>query len=43
MHVTLQLMIHLIVQSKGAPEGIFDGASKDALGDLLENAQEGAF
>ena len=34
IHFTLQLIIHLIVQSRGAPEGTFDGAPKDALSDL---------
>ena len=42
MHFTLQLMIHLIVQSRGAPEGTFDGAPKDALRDLHKDAQKGA-
>ena len=31
MHFALQLMIHLTVQSRGVPEGTFDGAPKDAL------------
>ena len=31
------------MQSRGAPEGTFDGASKDALSDLHKDAQEGAF
>ena len=43
MHFTLQLMIHLIVQSRGAPEGTFDGAPKDNLSDLHKNSQEGVF
>ena len=38
----LQLMIHLTVQSRGAPEGTFDGAPKDALSGLHKDAQEGA-
>ena len=42
MNFTLQLMIHLIVQSRGAPEGIFDGALKDALSNLHKYAQVGA-
>ena len=42
MDFTQQLMVHLIVQSRGAPEGTFDGASKDALIDLHKDAQEGA-
>ena len=40
MHSTLQLMIHLTVQSRIAPEGTFDGASKDALSNLHKDAQE---
>ena len=43
MHSTLQLMIHLTVQSRIAPEGTFDGASKDALSDLNNDVQESAF
>ena len=31
MHFTLQLMIHLPVPSRGAPEGTFDCVLKDAL------------
>ena len=31
MHFTLQLMIHLPVPSRGAPEGTFDCVHKDAL------------
>ena len=42
MHFTLQLMIHLTVSSKAAPEGTFDDASKDALRDLHKDAQKGA-
>ena len=42
MHFTLQLIIHLIVQSRGAPEGTFDGAPKDAFSDLHKDAQEDA-
>ena len=37
MHFTLQLIIHLTVQSRGALEGTFDGAHKD----LRKNAQRG--
>ena len=33
-----ELMIHLTIQSRGAPEGTFDGASKDALSDLHKDA-----
>ena len=43
MHFTLQLMILLTVQSRGVPEGIIDGAPKDALSDLHKDAQEGTF
>ena len=35
-------MIHLTVQSRGAPEGRIDGAPKDALRYLHEDAQEGS-
>ena len=42
MHFTLQLMIHLIVQSRGAPKCKFDGAPKHALRDLHKDAQKGA-
>ena len=38
IHFTLQLMIHLNVQSRSAPEGTFDGTPKDALTDLHKNA-----
>ena len=31
MHFTLQLVIHLTVQTRVAPEDTFDGALKDAL------------
>ena len=30
------------MQSKGATEGIFDGAPKDALSNLYKDVQEGA-
>ena len=33
-----ELMIHLTIQSRGAPEGTFDGGSKDALSDLHKDA-----
>ena len=36
-------MIHLTVQSRGAPEGTYYGAPKDALSDMHNNVQEGAF
>ena len=42
IHFTLQLMIHLTVQPRGAAEGTFDGPPKDALGDLHKDAQKGA-
>ena len=38
----LQLMIHFTVQSRGAPEGLFDGAPKYALSNIHKNVQEGA-
>ena len=38
MHFTPQLMIHMTVQSRGAPEGTPDGAPKDALSDLHNDA-----
>ena len=34
MHFTLHLMIHLTMQSRGAPECTFNGRSKNALNDL---------
>ena len=34
MHFTLHLMIHLTMQSRGAPECTFNGRSKNALSDL---------
>ena len=43
VHFTLQLMIHLIVQSRGAPEGTLDGEHKDAFNDLHKDPQGGAF
>ena len=42
IHFTLQLMIHMTVQSRGCLEGIFDGAPKDALSNLHKDAEEGA-
>ena len=36
-------MIHLLVQSKGEPEGTFNIAPKDALSDYYKDAQEGVF
>ena len=35
-------MIHLTVQSRGAPEGTLEGAPNDALTNLHKDAQEGA-
>ena len=35
-------MIHLTVSSKCAPEGTFDGASKNALRDLHKGTEKGA-
>ena len=43
MHFILPLMIHLTVQSRGAPEGTLEGAPNDALSNLHKDAQEGAF
>ena len=36
-----ELIIHLTMQSRGEPEGTFDGAPKDTLSDLRKDAQEG--
>ena len=36
-----ELTTHLTMQSRGAPEGTFDGASKDTLSNLHKDAQEG--
>ena len=35
-------MIHLTVQSRGAPDDTFDGALKVALSEIHKDAQEGA-
>ena len=35
-------MIHLTLQSRGAPEGTFYGATKNPLRDLHKTAQESA-
>ena len=43
MHFILQLMIHLTVQSRGAPEGTLKGAPKDTRSNLHKDAQERAF
>ena len=37
-----KLIIHLTMQLRGAPEGTFDGAPKDTLSDIHNDAQEGA-
>ena len=42
MHFTLQLMIHLTIQSRGALRDISDAAPKEALSDLHKDAQEDA-
>ena len=44
-HFTLQLMIHLTIQSRGAPEGTFDAAPKNALSmmDACKVALKSAF
>ena len=36
-------MIHLAVQSRGAPECTLEGAPNDALSNLHKDPQEGAF
>ena len=38
----MQLMTHLTFQSRGGPEGTFDGAPKEAHSDLHKDAQKGA-
>ena len=43
MNFILQLMIHLAVKSRGAPEGTFEGAPNDALTNLHKDAEESAF
>ena len=43
MDFILHLMIHLTVQSRGAPEVTLEGAPNDALGNLQKDAQESAF
>ena len=42
MHFTLQLMIYLTVQLRGAPEGTFEGTPKVALTNLYKDTQKGA-
>lgn len=39
----LQLMIHLTVQSRGAPKDKCNGAPKNATSDLHKDVREGAF
>ena len=39
----MHLMIHLAVQSRGAPECTLEGAPNDALSNLHKDPQEGAF
>ena len=41
MHFTLQLMIHLTMQSRGAPDGTFNGRFNNALSDLHIDVQDG--
>ena len=36
-----ELITHSTMQSRGAPDGTFDGAPKDTFTDLHKNAQEG--
>ena len=43
MYFSLQLMIHLAMQSRGAPDGRLDGALKNTHRDLHKDAQKGAF
>ena len=43
MHFMMHLMIHLTVQSRGAPECTLEGAPNDAISNLHKDAQEGAF
>ena len=35
-----ELITHSTMQSRGAPEGTFDAATKDTLSDVHKNAQE---
>ena len=42
MHFILHLMIHLTVQSRGAPEATLEGAPNDDLSNLHKDAQERA-
>ena len=43
MFFILHFMIHLTVQSRGAPKVTLESASNDALSNLHKDAQEGAF
>ena len=38
-----ELIMHLTMQSRGAPEGTFHSALKDTLSDIHKDAQEGAY
>ena len=42
MNFMLQLMIHLTVQSRVAPEGTLESAPNEALSNFNKDAQEGA-
>ena len=37
-----ELVIHLTMQSRGAPEGKFNGVPKETLSDIHKDAREGA-
>ena len=39
----LQVIIHLTMHSRSAPEGTIEGAPNDALINLHKDAKEGAF
>ena len=43
MYFMVQIMIHLTVQSRGAPEGTLDDAPNDILSSLHKDAQERVF
>ena len=42
-HFMLQFVTHLTVQSRGAPKDTLNGSSKDALGNLYKDTEEGGF
>ena len=42
MNFMLQLMIHLTVQSRVAPEGTLESAPNEGLSNFNKDAQEGA-